>query len=59
MIVEPVPFLLPGGVWEVVFDSTQPRGIGRWHGQGGGSYALPARCVVMLAAAGHTLALPP
>jgi len=55
--VEAASFLLPDGVWEVVFDSSHARGAGHWHGQGGSLYALPARCVVLLAAAGHTLAL--
>jgi glycogen operon protein len=50
-------FMLPGGVWEVILDSSKPRGEGDWHGQGGCLFALPARSVVVLAAAGHALAL--
>ncbi len=50
-------FMLPGGVWEVVLDSTQLRGENGWHGQGGHLFALPGRSVVVLAAAGHDLTL--
>jgi glycogen debranching enzyme GlgX len=57
--LEPTQFLLPDGVWEVVLDSTHPRGVGQWHGQGGSRYALPVCSVVLLAAAGHTLVLRP
>jgi len=31
--------MLPAGVWEVVLDSTHPRGLASWHGQG--EVALP------------------
>jgi len=51
-----VPFVLPGGVWEVVLDTSHPRGQGGWHGQGGGAFELPGRSLVVLAAAGHGLA---
>jgi glycogen debranching enzyme GlgX len=50
-------FTLPGGVWQVVLDTTQARGENGWHGQGGVPYALPARSIVVLAVAGHALAL--
>jgi glycogen operon protein len=51
----PAPFALPGGVWEVVLDTSQPRGEGAWHGQGGGAFEVPGRSLVVLAAAGHGL----
>jgi len=50
-------FTLPGGVWEVVLDSSQPRGESDWHGQGGVAFPLPARALVVLAAAGHGIEL--
>jgi hypothetical protein len=50
----PVPFVLPGGVWEVVLDTSQSRGEGGWHGHG--AFDVPGRSLVMLAAAGHGLA---
>lgn len=52
-----VDFMLPDGVWEVVFDSSHERGLGGWHGQGGVAFGLPARSLVVLAAAGHGLVL--
>jgi glycogen operon protein len=51
-----VPFRLPSGVWEVVLDSTDPRGAGSWHGQGGVDLPLPAGAVIVLAAAGAQIA---
>ncbi|HEY4069000.1 MAG TPA: glycogen debranching protein GlgX [Burkholderiaceae bacterium] len=45
-------FRLPAGVWEVVLDSSDPRGAGSWHGQGGVELPLPAGSVIVLAAAG-------
>ncbi|HVQ05452.1 MAG TPA: hypothetical protein VMT14_18140, partial [Burkholderiaceae bacterium] len=51
----PVPFMLPGGVWEVVLDTSHARGQGVWQGQGGSAFEVPGRCLVMLAAAGHGL----
>ena len=48
-------FLLPGGVWEVVLDSTHPRGRGSWHGQGHERLPLPSTSVMLLAAAGAGL----
>jgi glycogen operon protein len=50
-------FTLPGGVWEVVLDSSHPRGEGGWHGQGGVAFPLPPRALVVLAAAGHGIEL--
>ena len=55
-----VPFTLPGipdGAWEAVLDSSHPRGLGAWHGQGASTFALPGHSLVVLAAAGHALAL--
>ncbi len=45
-------FMLPAGVWEVILDSTHPRGLGAWHGQGDSTLPLPACSVLLLAAAG-------
>ena len=45
-------FMLPAGVWEVVLDSTHPRGLGNWHGQGEIALPLPAGSLLLLAAAG-------
>ena len=49
--------MLPGGVWEAVFDSNHPRGTANWHGQGGVPHALPGRSVMVFAAAGHAIEL--
>jgi glycogen operon protein len=49
--------MLPGGVWEAVFDSTDARGESRWHGQGSVPHALPGHSVLVFAAAGHRLQL--
>jgi len=46
------PFQLPAGVWEVVLDSSHPRGESRWMGQGETMFPLPAHSLVLLAAAG-------
>ena len=48
---------IPEGTWEAVFDSSHPRGLGAWHGQGGSVFALSGHSLVVLAAAGHALAL--
>jgi glycogen debranching enzyme GlgX len=45
-------FMLPDGVWLVVLDSSDARGVGTWHGQGGVALPLPAGSVIVLAAAG-------
>ncbi|MES2944165.1 MAG: glycogen debranching protein GlgX [Pseudomonadota bacterium] len=45
-------FMLPAGVWQVVLDSSHPRGIGRWHGQGEAALQLPAHSLMLLAASG-------
>ena len=50
-------FMLPGGVWRGVLDTSHPQGRSRWHGQGGSAYVLPARSIVVFAAAGSGLTL--
>lgn len=50
-------FMLPAGVWEVLLDTTHPRGVGAWHGQGEVALALPARSLLLLAAAGADVKL--
>ncbi|HEU4460840.1 MAG TPA: glycogen debranching protein GlgX [Methylibium sp.] len=51
------PHRLPAGVWEVLLDSTHPRGLGAWSGQGESDLVLPAASVLLLAAAGANLRL--
>ena len=50
-------FMLPAGVWEVLLDSTHPRGVGSWHGQGEVTLPLPAGSLLLLAAAGAKIKL--
>jgi glycogen operon protein len=50
----PVPFVLPSGTWEVVLDTSQPRGEGGGHAQG--AFEAPGRSLVVLAAVGSGLA---
>jgi glycogen debranching enzyme GlgX len=50
-------FMLPAGVWDVVLDSTHPRGVGSWHGQGEVELPLPAGSLMLLAAAGANIRL--
>jgi glycogen debranching enzyme GlgX len=50
-------FMLPAGVWEVLLDTTQPTGVGRWHGQGESLLALPSSSLLVLAAAGAGIKL--
>ena len=50
-------FMLPAGVWEVMLDSTHPRGLGSWHGQGEVALPLPAGSLLLLAAAGANIKL--
>ena len=45
-------FMLPAGVWQVLLDTTEPQGRGRWHGQGEIWYPLPAHSLMLLAVAG-------
>ena len=53
----PQPFLLPAGVWQAVLDSSHPRGLSSWQGQGEVVFPLPANSLVLLAAAGADLRL--
>jgi glycogen operon protein len=48
-----VEFQLPGGVWECVLDTATPRGERPWHDQGPLPFALAARSLVLLSAAGN------
>ena len=48
-------FMLPAGVWQAVLDTTHPRGVARWQGQGENPYPLPAHSLVLLVAAGTNL----
>ncbi len=50
-------FLLPPGIWEVLLDTTHPRGLGGWRGQGSAQIDLPARSLQVLAAAGAGIRL--
>ena len=49
---KPKNFMLPAGVWQAFLDTTHPRGLARWHGQGEVPYPLAAHSLVLLAAAG-------
>ena len=50
-------FPLPGGNWQVVVHTVEPAAHRRWLA-GDARFALPARSVVVLAAAGHDLQFP-
>jgi len=50
-------FMLAGGVWDGLLDTSQPRGELHWQGQGATMYPLPARSLLLFAAAGHTIEL--
>ena len=52
-----IDFMLPGGQWQLVFDSTHPRGESSWQGPGERLYPLPGRCLLVFAAPGHGLDL--
>jgi glycogen debranching enzyme GlgX len=52
-------FMLPAGVWEVLLDTTQPTGLGRWQGQGEVALPLPSASLLLLAAAGADIRLSP
>ena len=45
-------FMLPAGVWQAFLDTSHPRGLARWYGQGEVPYPLSAHSLVLLAAAG-------
>ncbi len=49
------PFMLPAGVWQAVLDTSHPRGLATWHGQGEVPFALQAHSLVVLAAAGASI----
>jgi len=48
---------VPSGVWEVLLDTTHPRGAGNWHGQGGVNITLKASSLQVLAVAGSGVRL--
>jgi len=50
-------FMLPAGVWQVMLDTTHPRGLGQWYGQGETPLPLPAGSLLLLAAAGADVRL--
>jgi glycogen operon protein len=52
-----IDFMLPGGQWQALFDSTHPRGEAGWQGHGERLYPLPGRSVLVFAAFGHGLDL--
>ncbi len=52
-----IDFMLPGGTWQALVDSSHPRGEAQWQGQGEVLFPLPGRSVVLLAALGHTIEL--
>ena len=52
-----VQFRLPGGVWQAVLDTSHPRGLAHWQGQGERSITLGPRSILVLAAAGHKIGL--
>jgi len=54
---EDTSFMLPAGVWQVLLDTTQPRGLGQWYGQGETALPLPAGSLLLLAAAGADIRL--
>ncbi|MEO6322313.1 MAG: glycogen debranching enzyme GlgX, partial [Polaromonas sp.] len=45
-------FMLPAGVWQAVLDTSHPRGVARWKGQGEAPLQLPAHSLMLLAASG-------
>ena len=45
-------FMLPAGVWQAVLDTSHPRGLARWQGQGEAPLQLPAHSLILLAASG-------
>ena len=45
-------FMLPGGVWRALLDTSDARGQARWHGQGPVSLELAAHSLMLFAAAG-------
>ncbi len=51
------PFMLPAGAWNVLLDTTHPRGLGDGQSEGGGEFLLPAKSLFVLAAAGAGVAI--
>ncbi|WP_295958007.1 glycogen debranching protein GlgX [Rhodoferax sp.] len=51
------PFQLPAGSWQVVLDTTHPRGLGSWSGKGKDIFPLPANSLILLAAKGAGLSI--
>jgi len=51
-------FMLPAGVWQVMLDTSDARGLGSWWGQGEIALQLPAGVLMVLAAAGAEIKLP-
>ncbi len=49
-------FMLPGGVWRALLDTSKARGKARWHGQGEACMEVAAHSLVLLAAAGADVA---
>ena len=49
---------LPGGVWQLLLDTSRPRGDGDWHGQGDSKLTVPGAALLLLAAAGAEVRLP-
>lgn len=52
-----IDFMLPGGAWQALLDSSHPRGEASWQGQGEVLYPLPGRSLLLFAAFGHDIAL--
>ncbi|MFZ2651905.1 MAG: glycogen debranching enzyme GlgX, partial [Burkholderiaceae bacterium] len=52
-----VEFILPAGVWQGVLDTSHPRGLATWQGQGEIHLSVAARSILMLAAAGSKIDL--
>ena len=48
-------FMLPAGVWQALLDTSHPRGLAAWHGQGEVPFTLPAHSLMVLAAAGASI----
>jgi len=44
-------FMLPAGAWQVLLDTSHPRGLADWQGQGGVPFPLVAHSLVLLTAA--------
>jgi glycogen debranching enzyme GlgX len=49
------PFVLPPGPWQAQLDTAQPRGVPHQHASSDTRIVVAARCLLVLAAPGHTL----